>query len=748
MALHSVRHLMRSAIGFSAVVAWAAAALAQPAGSFNVRDYGAAGNGRTNDTASLNRAVEACSRSGGGTVRVPPGTYLTGTVLLQSHVTLQLDGGATLRGIDQLDQYQTTSPGDDWFSSIVQAKGAENIAVIGHGIIDGAKVFNPRGEERMRGPHALLFEDSRNIVIRDVIFRDAANFAVVLQSSENADIDGISVFGGWDGIHMRDSRDVTIANSRFFTRRRLPVRVPVEERRRFQLHSEYFLQRIPYRRPAHQGQPSSDLRPPGNTNTAPPTAHNLEAGFRLWPHAERPEKNGPFVVRRRLNEMGPIDDITLTDITLVNARTPLWLDPGSEGDGLGRIVVRNLTATGTGATPVFVAGRASNPVGSIVFDGADIEFNGGNRRTGSAATGAEPVLDLSRPGLLAEPCQRRATAQSAHPLRRNGSTSGAGGSRRRPSDRGCGCTGRKPSMLPRLVLQRSGVSIDGQAPRPTEACISKVDLGDYGTLTAGDRFTVSVEARNCGTGTLAEVPLRLGASEQIEHVVLQPGATARVRFSDLKAQAGEWTVQSGQVARTITVAAAPVAATPAAPWRTFSNTPSDIQQRGELFYLRSENHDPMDRSDRYAALYRESSLGPSGTITVRLDNPELRSGWGGRAGVIVRDGMANGGAGKGYLVLAASPANGCTLEWDSNGDGLVDQRSEPAGYTYWPTWLRLERRGNRYIGSWSKDGSNWIVVGTAQVDTPGALDAGMFVSGSAATFRGFRIESAAERERP
>ena len=73
-------------------------ALAAEAKAFNVRDYGARGDGRTLDTAAINRAVEACAAAGGGRVVLPPGRYLSGTVKLASDLDFVLDAGATLVG--------------------------------------------------------------------------------------------------------------------------------------------------------------------------------------------------------------------------------------------------------------------------------------------------------------------------------------------------------------------------------------------------------------------------------------------------------------------------------------------------------------------------------------------------------------------------------------------------------------------------------------------------------------------------
>src|SRR5512143_1425397 len=78
-------------------------------GPFDVRDFGAAGDGRTLDTAALQGAIEACHRAGGGTVRVPPGTYLTKPLEIRSFVTLHLDAGSTLLGSPRLHDYAVES---------------------------------------------------------------------------------------------------------------------------------------------------------------------------------------------------------------------------------------------------------------------------------------------------------------------------------------------------------------------------------------------------------------------------------------------------------------------------------------------------------------------------------------------------------------------------------------------------------------------------------------------------------------
>ena len=72
---------------------------------FNILDYKAKGDGITLNTKSIQAAIDACSKSGGGTVLFPAGRYVSGTIYLRSHVTLFLESGAILEGSKNLNDY-------------------------------------------------------------------------------------------------------------------------------------------------------------------------------------------------------------------------------------------------------------------------------------------------------------------------------------------------------------------------------------------------------------------------------------------------------------------------------------------------------------------------------------------------------------------------------------------------------------------------------------------------------------------
>ncbi|MBN2312497.1 MAG: hypothetical protein JXM79_01120, partial [Sedimentisphaerales bacterium] len=152
---HGVSKVITNALLPIGFVVAAQAALAATPGVFNIRDFGAVGDGKTLDTKAIQEAIDACASAGGGQVRLSPGRYVSGTVHLKSHVTLFLDAGATLVGTTDLDQYQHPIPPaylpeakwGKWHRALILGDGVDNIAIAGDGVIDGDKVFDATGEE-------------------------------------------------------------------------------------------------------------------------------------------------------------------------------------------------------------------------------------------------------------------------------------------------------------------------------------------------------------------------------------------------------------------------------------------------------------------------------------------------------------------------------------------------------------------------------------------------------------------------
>jgi hypothetical protein len=111
---------------------------------FNARAFGATGDGKTKDSPAIQKAIDACTASGGGTVYVPPGTYLSGTIVLKSNVTFYLESGATILGRKDIADYVPLKnergpglKGDANAKHLIFARDAENVVICGQGHING-----------------------------------------------------------------------------------------------------------------------------------------------------------------------------------------------------------------------------------------------------------------------------------------------------------------------------------------------------------------------------------------------------------------------------------------------------------------------------------------------------------------------------------------------------------------------------------------------------------------------------------
>ena len=223
---------------------------ADPRLPFNVREFGAAGDGQRLDTTAINAAVTACSTAGGGTVYLPPGRYLTGTIELKSHVMLELEAGATILGSENPADYPATKSvwGDDHevMAPLIYAADADNVTITGRGTIDGQgaiwwrrlrlndpKKFPPgpqTDEDRAeaaklaRGrPHLIRLVRCTDVVIERVNLRNSAEWTVHPMLCDRVRIDGVSISApatnahNTDGINPESCRNVQILNCRIDT---------------------------------------------------------------------------------------------------------------------------------------------------------------------------------------------------------------------------------------------------------------------------------------------------------------------------------------------------------------------------------------------------------------------------------------------------------------------------------------------------------------------------------------------------
>jgi hypothetical protein len=184
--------------------------------AFKVRDFGAVGDGTTLDTAAVQKAIDACTSGGGGTVHLGPGTYLCGSLHLKTGVYLQLDAGATLKGSTKKEDFDPpeklgfSNDADEETSffhyALIWAENMERIGIIGQGTIDS-------NYARRHGPKAIALKRCRFVDIKGVRLLNCPNYNISLLGTDDVNIDGVTILNGFaDGIDPDACHNVRIEN--------------------------------------------------------------------------------------------------------------------------------------------------------------------------------------------------------------------------------------------------------------------------------------------------------------------------------------------------------------------------------------------------------------------------------------------------------------------------------------------------------------------------------------------------------
>lgn len=191
-----------------------------PAGQmvYDIRAYGAIADGRTLCTEAIQKAIDRCADAGGGTVYLPPGRFLSGTICLRSGVTLTLDAGCTLLGSINLRDYPATVPAlrsytDNYTDkSLIYGEKLERVAITGRGVIDGQGVAF-KGPYKVR-PYMIRFIECRNVTVEGVSIKDSPMWVQHYLACDDVRISGITVRShvnaNNDGIDIDSCRRVTI----------------------------------------------------------------------------------------------------------------------------------------------------------------------------------------------------------------------------------------------------------------------------------------------------------------------------------------------------------------------------------------------------------------------------------------------------------------------------------------------------------------------------------------------------------
>src|SRR5262245_2919236 len=212
---------------------WAVAPQLGPAGQkpiYDVRGFGAKGNGTAIDTPAINKAIEAASSAGGGTVYFSAGTYPCFSIHLKNKVTVYLDQGATILAAESgaAGQYDPAEPNQwdkfqdyghsHWHNSLIWGEGVENVSILGPGMIWGRGLSRGSGKEQPKaedpgvGNKAISLKNCRNVTLRDFSILHGGHFGILALATDNFTIDNLTIDTNRDGIDIDCCRNVRVSN--------------------------------------------------------------------------------------------------------------------------------------------------------------------------------------------------------------------------------------------------------------------------------------------------------------------------------------------------------------------------------------------------------------------------------------------------------------------------------------------------------------------------------------------------------
>lgn len=409
----------------------------QPRLVFDVREYGAKGDGKSVDTPAINHAIEAAAGAGGGTVVFPVGTYLCYSIRLKSKVSLELGMGCTILAADasptnQTEQYdlaESNQPWEayqdyghnHWRNSLIWGENLEDVVIQGQGLIWGKGLSRGEGagpvaEVAGVANKAIALKNCRNILLRDFSILHGGHFGILATGVSNLTVDNLKIDTQRDGIDVDCCRNVRISNC--------TVNSPWDDaiclKSSFALGYACDTEMVTISNCMVSGSYQEGAVLDGSFKRFPPNSDVDRNGrIKFGTESNGGFKNititncvfdGCFGVAILSVDGAQIEDVTISNITMRGTvASPIFLRLGSRMRGpsgvpvgsIRRVNISNVvSSSGTSQICSMIAGIPGHPVEDVKISNILIQHPGGGTRKDAALELAEKEKEYPEPTMF------------------------------------------------------------------------------------------------------------------------------------------------------------------------------------------------------------------------------------------------------------------------------------------------------------------------------------------------------------
>jgi polygalacturonase len=351
-----------------------------------LKKYGIINDGKTLNTEALQKAIDDCSRKGGDIISLPPGEYLTGTIILKDNVTLHLQKGAVISGSGDINDY----PDKGRRKALIFAENAYNIAISGDGEINGNGSAFIQENNAPNRPTLILFFDCEKVDVNGIKMTDAGFWTFRFVRCDGVNIHHVNVEGhaNWnnDGFDI-ESKNVVISDCNLDTdddaicfKSEDPDFV-VENVTVKNCNLASNCNFIKFGTASAGGFRNIKVSDCATTKCS-------QSKFRFWekivPGVAEPV-TGIAGIALEVVDGGFMENITISDIMMEDVQTPIFIRLGkrkvSDDSYLKNILIENITASSVSHIANSITGIPGLNVEEVTIRNIDFRLKGGGKES-------------------------------------------------------------------------------------------------------------------------------------------------------------------------------------------------------------------------------------------------------------------------------------------------------------------------------------------------------------------------------